>query len=168
MAQWMKTLAVSLCILTILLHLAPENHFAKYVRFYVGLLFFLLAVSPVLELLGSGEELDRLLQLEFLKEEYYDLESAAEGLRELKNEQIQEACRQELKRQILEITDAYGLTVASVDIRFGEDGYSISSLSVFLDASDGENGGTGIAEAKKEIAGLYLLPESDIVITEQR
>ncbi len=187
MTGWIKSLAAAACLLTIILHLVPENRFAKYVRFYAGLLFFLLAVQPVLELMGSADEWDKLLQLEFLKEEYYDLESAAEGLDDLKNEQIQNAYQKELERQAAGIASAYGLTPVSVEITFGEDGYSVEHVLVLVEAlttdqsgdavlKTADNSGTTavtsddaqtISAAAEELAELYLIPKTDIEIVRQ-
>lgn len=167
MLKWMKTLAASACILTILLHLVPENRFAKYVRFYAGLLFFLIASGPLLKILGSEDELERLLQLEFLKEEYEELESAAEGLSELKNEQIQEAFRDEIKRQISEIALAYGLTVLAVQLEFGEDGISLESVSLQVGVNEAVDAEAAGSLTKSEIAGLYQISVSAIEISVQ-
>ncbi|MCD7766418.1 MAG: stage III sporulation protein AF [Lachnospiraceae bacterium] len=180
MTEWIKSLAASVCLLTILLHLVPENRFLKYVRFYAGLLFFLLAMQPVLEFLGSADELERFLQLEFLKEEYYDLESAAEGLDDLKNEQIQAAYQDELIRQTAGIVSAYGLEAVSTAIEFGEDGYSVEGLTVTVKSADfggdfqaapengdivtGEFSDSAVSAAVRELAELYLIPESSIEI----
>ncbi|MCD7840858.1 MAG: stage III sporulation protein AF [Lachnospiraceae bacterium] len=180
MTEWIKSLAASVCLMTILLHLVPENRFSKYVRFYAGLLFFLLVMQPVLELLGSADELERLLQLEFLKEDYYNLESAAEGLNDLKNEQIQAAYQNELQRQAVEIVSAYGLKPVAAEMEFGGDGYSIESLTVTVEAVEaGDASGTtsdngeaaaetgnnsAVSAAVSELAALYLIPESSIKI----
>ncbi|MCD7820549.1 MAG: stage III sporulation protein AF [Lachnospiraceae bacterium] len=162
MTQWMKTLAAAICIITVLLHLIPENSFAKYVHFYAGLLFFLLVVSPILKFLGSEEDLDDLLQLQLLKEEYYDLETAAEGLTDLKNEQIQTAYQEELKRQVSEIAAACGLSVITAEIVFGEDGYAIEKIMLTLENPDDEDAAVAITEVADEITELYLLPASKI------
>ncbi|MCD7745495.1 MAG: stage III sporulation protein AF [Lachnospiraceae bacterium] len=162
MLRWMKTLAASACILTILLHLIPENRFANYVRFYAGLLFFLIAAGPLLEFMGSADNLERLLQLEFLKEDYENLESAAEGLSELKNETIQEAFQTEIERQITEIASAYGLTVLTAQLDFGEDGYLLEAVTVQVRAEEGLDSEMAVSETKSEIAGLYQVPLSAI------
>ena len=70
MMQWLKSVSSCLCILTIVLHLVPEGKFAKYVHFYAGLLFFLMTSEPVVELFVGDGELERLIKLEFLKEDY--------------------------------------------------------------------------------------------------
>jgi len=173
LTQWMKTLAGSMCILTVFTHLVPDGRFTKYVRFYAGLVFLLLAVNPILELLGDGSQLEQLLELEFLKEEYYDLETAAEGLSNLKNDQILAAFQAELERQVSEIASAYGLTVISAEVVFGEDGYFIESVSLTVEkpSGEGENSSSenqaddALQQTKTELAGLYLLPESEIKMT---
>ncbi|MCD8103746.1 MAG: stage III sporulation protein AF [Lachnospiraceae bacterium] len=172
MIQWLKTLSGSICIVTILMHLIPDGRFAKYVRFYAGLLLFLIMLQPVLEFLGDGNELDHYLQLEFLREEYYDLESAAEGLSDLKNDQILTAYQSEISRQVSEIASAYGLDAISVEIEFGEDGYSIETISLTVEATGGEEAAeitepeiTEVAAmTRDEIAGLYLIPTARISI----
>ena len=114
MAEWLKSLAGGLCILTVLLHLIPDGKFTKYVKFYAGLLFFLIAARPVIRFFAGDGELERLLRLEFVKEEHYDLQNAVEGMSELKNSQISAALKQEIVRQITEISAAYSLTAYDV------------------------------------------------------
>lgn len=171
MAQWMKSLACSLCILTILMHLVPGGRFAKYVRFYAGLLFFLLAASPILKLLGSDGDLERFMQLEFLKEEYYDMETMTQGMAELKNTQILEVYQRELRRQVTAIAEAYGLTVLDLQMDFGSDGYSPERISLTVnpqESTEEETGGQAQADAvsktRSEIAGLYQLAAGSIEI----
>lgn len=165
MAQWMKTIAGSMCILTLLLHLVPDGRFAKYVRFYAGLVFFLFVIHPILALFGDADQLEQLLELEFLKEEYYDLESAAEGLSDLKNEQILAAYQEELERQVTEIASAYGLTAVTTELTFAGDGYSIDTVSMAVANPSGEDAQAAVEKAKNEITGLYLLPEGAVKIT---
>ena len=45
MQNWIKTLVVGSCLLTMLLHMIPNGKFVKYVRFYAGLIFVLLALQ---------------------------------------------------------------------------------------------------------------------------
>ena len=100
MREWLKLLLYSICIITLLLHLLPDGKFVKYVRFYAGLLFFLIALEPLLGLFLGNGELTKLLQLRFLKEEYRDLSGTVEGLGELKNTRIREAYK---KRSIVRL-----------------------------------------------------------------
>ncbi|MFR3320848.1 MAG: stage III sporulation protein AF [Lachnospiraceae bacterium] len=54
MQNWIKTLVVGSCLLTMLLHMIPNGKFVKYVRFYAGLIFVLLAMQPVIQLFSGG------------------------------------------------------------------------------------------------------------------
>lgn len=160
MSQWIKTLTGCLCILTVLMHLVPKGKFSSYVRFYGGLLFFLVAAGPLWNFLAGEGELERLLQLSFLKDRYYDLESSMADMAELRNERIMEAYRAEITRQIGEIASAYGVAASDIRVTFGgEDGYEITGVAfrVGIDTPD------GAAElARKEIAGVYALEQSRI------
>ena len=80
MEQWLKTMTGSMCVITILMHLLPQGKFTKYVRFYAGLLLFLIAVRPVLNIFTGDGGFERLLQMEFIREESYDMETFAVGI----------------------------------------------------------------------------------------
>lgn len=158
MTQWLKTVSAGLCILTILLHLIPQGKFARYVRFYAGLLFFLMAAEPVWELFAGEGELERLMELEFLKEDYYELETSVKGMEELKNDSIERAYQQEICRQIEELAGAYGLT-AQIQTEFEkEDGFTLKRVVISSPDAEAE-----VLEAVcQEIAGVYLLEQKDI------
>lgn len=135
MSQWLKNLTGCLCILTVLMHLVPNKKFSRYVRFYGGLLFFLVAAGPLWKLFAGEGELERVLQLSFLKEDYYDLESSVAGMAELKNKRILEAYRGEIARQICETGAAYGLAVSDIGLTFDEDdAYRLTEISFTVDS----------------------------------
>lgn len=161
MAEWLKSLAGGLCIFTVLLHLIPDGKFAKYVRFYAGLLFFLIAARPVIRFFAGDGELERLLRLEFVKEQRYDLQNAVEGMSEFKNSQIASALKQEIARQVTEISSAYGLKAYDITLVFGEeDAYLLKGLSFFV--SGGED--TAIESVRRELSGIYALEAKEIRI----
>lgn len=162
MSQWLKSLSASLCILTILLHLIPKGKFAKYVQFYGGLLLFLVASKPVWEIFVGEGELGRLLQLEFLKEEYYDLETSVNGLEELKNDQIQKAYQNEIRRQMEELLTAYEVSDAQVELYFEEEnGYLLKRVDLHTVKEDQQE---KLDTVCQEIAGVYDLDRKDIRI----
>lgn len=165
MSEWLKVLTGSLCILTILLHLLPRGKFASYVRFYGGLLFFLVAVGPLLNFFFGEGELGRLLKLEFLKEEYYDARTSVEGMAELKNDQILEAYRRELERQAREIAAAYGIEAAAELVYDREDEYALKGINLTVDQERSRDG--DISSAKKEIAEVFALKPEEIHIMGQ-
>lgn len=166
MTDWLKTLTGSLCILTILLHLLPRGKFAAYVRFYGGLLFFLVAVSPLLNFFFGEGELERLLKLEFLKEEYYDAETSVQGMAELKNDQILAAYRREMKRQVEEIAAAYGIKEAEAELTYEkEDEYALTGVTLTVSSEISDNG--TFSSVRKEIAEVFALKPEEIHIMGQ-
>lgn len=166
MSEWLKMLTGCLCILTILLHLLPRGKFASYVRFYGGLLFFLAAVSPLLNFFFGKGELERFLKLEFLKEEYYDAETSVQGMAELKNDQILAAYRREIQRQVEEIAAAYGLQIESAKLTYSqEDEYALEHVSLTIAA--GTSGEGAAASVRKEIAEVFALKADEIHIMGQ-
>lgn len=161
MANWIKTLAGGLCIMTVLLQLVPDGKFAKYVKFYAGLLFFLMAARPAVILLAGDGELERLLKLEFLKEEHYELESAVKGMADLKNDRIMQAYRQEVERQIRGIVSAYEVEVCDLSVQFAPDNeYQIKSIALTVCSLQSAS-----AEAlREEIAGVYMIAQDCITV----
>lgn len=158
MTQWLKTVSAGLCILTILLHLIPQGKFARYVRFYAGLLFFLMAAEPVWEFFAGEGELERLMELEFLKEDYYELETSIKGMEELKNDSIEKAYQKEVCRQMEEIAGAYGLS-AKVQAEFEKtDGFTLKRVVISCSGAETE----ALEAVCQEISGVYLLDQTDI------
>lgn len=166
MVQWLKTVTGSLCVLTILLHLLPEGKFASYVRFYGGLLFFLVAVSPLLGFFFGEGELERLLKLEFLKEQYYDAETSVEGMADLKNEQILAAFRKEMERQASEIASAYGVGVREATITYSP-GDEYEPEEITIKTAPGEYGEEVFSRVREEIAEVFALNPDKIHIMGQ-
>lgn len=165
MRGWLKTLIGAMCMITILLYLVPNGKFVKYVRFYGGIVFLLLACGPILGFFSGEGELERFLQLEFLKEEHYEIETAVEGMADLKNNVVMEAYQQELYRQIGEIVTACGFSVYELSLSFAEDGYSLTGVSACISAGEGSN--ASVSRVRSEISGIYMLSERDIQITQK-
>ena len=137
MQNWIKTLVVGSCVLTMLLHVIPNGKFVKYVRFYAGLIFVLLAMRPVIQLL-SGDAFEELLQFALLREDSAELAAAVEGMREMKDTQIMEACQKELEGQLEDLACACGADAAKVAVRFSDSPEGIAdAVSIFIRISDG-------------------------------
>ena len=161
MTQWLKSVSAGLCILSILLHLVPRGKFEKYVRFYGGLLFLLVAADPLLEFFAGEGELERLIHLEFLKEDYYELETSIKGMEDLKSSSIQHAYQKEIQRQIEETISAYGLQGVWAEAEFAEeDGYLLAGVLVHAGDADAVT----LEKMCREIAGIYSLEQNKIRI----
>lgn len=175
MKEWMKTLTVSMCVLTILMHLIPNGKFVKYVKFYGGILFFLIASKPVLRIFSEEDVFERFLKLEFIKEELYDAETTVLGMQELKQEEIKQQYQNEMKRQINTVAEAYGLPVQSVKAGFEkEDGYGLTEIQIILSSNAEENNKNDdinltnkkIDRVKKELETVFSMDYEAIKIIE--
>lgn len=164
MKKWLKLLLYSICIITLLLHLLPDGKFVKYVRFYAGLLFFLIALEPLLGLFLEDGELAKLLQLRFLKEDYRDLSSTVEGLGELKNAQIQASYQSEISRQIAGIAASCTGEEANATVTFSADGYTPAKAVIHLSVADSEKLSLAAAAIRQELCSVYALPSESILI----
>lgn len=129
--EWVKTMILSICVMTIITQLVPNEKYAKYVRFYSGLMILFIAAGPVLNLFSGENAFADVLRTEFLKEEYSNLEQKAESLAEMKTEQIQTSFEKESSRQIIRLASAYGFEDAKVHISYG-DNYSIDEIELWL------------------------------------
>jgi stage III sporulation protein AF len=160
MKEWLKLLVGTMCILTILLHLLPGGKYEGYVRFYAGLLFFLVAVGPVCRLLFGEGELERLLKLEFLKTEYYDTSTSVQAMTDLKNTAILDSYRKELKRQVVEIAAAYGMEVSDAVLYYdAQEEYQLTGMELTLEKSASVE---ALEQLKKELTDVFALEENEI------
>ena len=146
--QWIKTLSISFCIMTIITQLIPREKYAKYVKFYSGLIILLIALDPVLQLFTENDELTNYLKIEFLKNDYSNLEQKTESLAEMKTEQILRSLEKESIRQIQMLASAYGFKDTKVHIHYKDD-YRVSEIELWI------SGQSSAAELKKEIQGLF-------------
>ena len=166
MQNWIKTLVVGSCLLTMLLHMIPNGKFVKYVRFYAGLIFVLLAMQPVIQLL-SGDTLEELLQFALLRAE---LATAVESMRELKDSQIMAACQKELVSQLEDLSCACGADTAHVTVRFSGSSEGIAdavSISIsILGGTTGQYRNTAAA-IREKAETLYGIAPKAIHISDE-
>lgn len=140
MQNWIKTLAVGSCVLTMLLHVIPDGKFVKYIRFYAGLIFVLLAMQPVI-LFFSGDTFEELLQFALLREDSSELAAAVEDMKELKDTQIMKACQKELASQLESLACVCGADTAEVTVRFSDSSErEADAVSISISISGGTTG----------------------------
>lgn len=169
MQDWIRTLVIVSCVLTMLLHVIPDGKYIKYMRFYAGLIFVLLAVQPLLRLF-SGNTLEYLLQLALLQEDARELSTAVEGMRELKEASILSACREELTRQLEALACTCGADRAEVEVSFSDpddvDLTSVSFTIVILDGTAKQYRNTAAA-IRAETDAVYGLESQAVRIRDE-
>lgn len=161
MKEWLEKIAGVLCVMTVMLQLIPEGSFAKYVRFYASLLYLLVTAGPLLRLFTQEDLLDQFLNLELIREEHYDLETAVTGLQDLKNETFQSAWQNEVIRQIGEIVGACKGRMEDAELLTGED-YSLQKVNIKIWEEDAA--GNAAAQIQQEVAEIFSVAPEQVQI----
>lgn len=104
--EWLSQLVCFLCLMTLLLHIIPDNGLKQYVRFFLGLLLILVVAEPLESWLGNGNFLAN-LEKESLKGIQQIYESGKVGLGEIISAQEEEAYGKELQERIEKIYGVY-------------------------------------------------------------
>lgn len=165
MREWIGKITGILCIMTVILQLIPQGSFAKYVRFYVSLLYMLAVAAPLLQLFSREDSLERFLNLEFLKEEYYDLGTAVEGLQDLKDETLESVYRRELINQFAEIADICGAQLVDAEVLL-DGNVTLQEVKIKIRTGDETTAATG-ESIRKEISAIYGIGPEHIRIEGQ-
>ena len=55
---WIRDIAFYTILMTVVLHLLPEESQKKYVRFFMGIVLMLVVLSPLLSAAGLSDTLD--------------------------------------------------------------------------------------------------------------
>ena len=104
--EWFSQIVCFLCLMTLLLYVIPDTGMKRYVRFFLGMLFLLVVVSPLGKLSG-GTVFFESFEKRSLKGLQQVYKSGVEGLRDTLENGEEEAFQQELQKKIEEIYAAY-------------------------------------------------------------
>lgn len=89
--EWMKNLAVYYILLTAVVNFVPDGKYARYLRYFMGMVLITMLCTPVFSLLGRGEELEESLRRTILEEQVdqvqWDLENVQETYLQMGYEQ---------------------------------------------------------------------------------
>lgn len=120
LVTWVKGIVGYSILVAVLTELLPSK-FSKYIKLYMGLLFILLFLSPVMNLFHLEERMEDFFDKENLK---IDLEDKSFEL-ELKQKDVYEEIKEEYTKQLSgelsEFLQGYGYQLQSVDISWNED-----------------------------------------------
>lgn len=169
--SWVKNMICCLCMLELLYHIVQNTEYQRYLRFFGGLIFMLLTVGPVLDLFDLQASFDKALQMATIQEEAWNLKEAADSLGELQNRKIEEAYKNELKRQIEAIVKGHDRYPEKTSIQLEENGGVWRILTVKIQLSKDHRGEQEAArrEAEEmicaEISTIYGIAKENISIT---
>lgn len=93
---WMKQLAVFYIFLTAVMNFLPDEKYARYIRYFTGMLLILLVLGPLLDIL----HLKDVLQERFWEETIREQREEFLGAEDLQNTYLYKAYEQEIALQI--------------------------------------------------------------------
>lgn len=164
---WVKNVIGSLCILELLYHVVQNTEYQKYLRFFGGLVFLLIALEPVMGLLGAEEVFERAFEKAALKAEVNLGKENAQAFQEMQNQQVTKAYLAELERQIESVVTLCGQIPADEEITLDPETFSeIRQLKISFFLQEGEKTEQMAAQQiQMEICSVYGLNAEQIVVT---
>jgi stage III sporulation protein AF len=67
--EWVRNIVFYQMITSIIINLIPSNAYVKYIRFFMGMLFVLIAIQPLLKVVRLAEKVDVSYVHEVLEQE---------------------------------------------------------------------------------------------------
>lgn len=77
---WMKSIAYFMVLVTVLMHIIPNQGYQKYIRFFTGALLVILLLTPVWRLIGMGADIQKIYEGSAYEEAVERIEEAGAGL----------------------------------------------------------------------------------------
>lgn len=115
--QWICDIAIYMILVTLIYRLSANSSYKPYIKLITGLLMIVLIAKPVVSF--SSQDFEKYLERETT---YYQIESArmSQNIYEEKSkEMILASYEEEIKAQIKEKVEEYGLFLQNADITFG-------------------------------------------------
>ena len=56
--EWIRNMVFYQLLMTIVMQMLPNDTYQKYIRFFLGMLFIVIAIQPVFRILNLEEEID--------------------------------------------------------------------------------------------------------------
>lgn len=160
---WVRSIVCYLCFIQLIDQLLPEGGYRKYVRFFGGLLLIILTISPFMDISGLSKTLEQEWRQAALQEEWASLNLEQEGLVQLREQTISDACRKELERQVEAVAEGNGMLSAKAEVTFTKSqGKPLELEGVIITGDFPEEGDAAeIRKAVKEELGMvYQLPKN--------
>ena len=106
---WIRDIAFYAILMTVILHLLPEEGQKKYVRFFMGIVLMLVVLSPLLSVAGLSGTLDSIYAEQTYDEELQDFTRRQAELEEEARRLLAEQCQAVLSILQAQQCDAIGI-----------------------------------------------------------
>ncbi|MCU6760973.1 stage III sporulation protein AF [uncultured Roseburia sp.] len=188
---WVKTLIFFSLFLTIFMQLIPEKKYRKYIRFFAGMIFIILAVSPVFKFFSKGDLSENIFEQFAYQQESEKVSLDFEYMESQQQEYYQEQVKQAASELIDKAAAEQGFEMTGSSIELKEGSGEPEKITVFVREADetkeqertaveeikikiaddgGEKKEVSAARSgklKEEIVSLFEIPEDQIQILEE-
>lgn len=164
--EWVRSIVCYLCFMQIIDQLLPNGSYRKYMRFFCGLVFIVITLSPFMDVAGLTEKMEQEWRVEALKEDWATMNLEQEGLEQLREQTIREACEEELVRQVEEVAAGNGLENAEAEIVLSESSEEVLKIEqVRITGVCGGEEETLVCEGiRNELAAVYQISGTQVSV----
>lgn len=160
MVAYVRGFIVLFVVLTILLHLPPQENYRKYIRFFTELILTLALLTPVLSVFCDSAEFLELIEYEAFTEELSMVSEDMEHIEYLYGDYHREAYEDAIGEDVRRIAEGYHFSVQDVVVELSEE-YEVEYIALQI---SGEGEASVSRELKAELRGYYQLEEKEIEI----
>lgn len=160
MVAYVRGFIVLFVVLTILLHLPPQENYRKYIRFFTELILTLALLTPVLSVFCDSAEFLELIEYEAFTEELSMASEDMEHIEYLYGDYHREAYEDAIGEDVRRIAEGYHFSVQDVVVELSEE-YEVEYIALQI---SGEGEASVSRELKAELRGYYQLEEKEIEI----
>lgn len=129
--EWVKNLIYYLIFLSLINNLLARSSYEKYVRFFAGLVFILLVISPLTKSLHLEQEIAGQFMRFSLEAQSGELEKQLLGMEKKRQEEVEKCLVQTAQEEIMQMAKEEGIACRKVEATWKEDA-SLGIDSVLL------------------------------------
>lgn len=145
--DWIRSIIIYMLLVSVLLHLLPDESYRKYVRLAVGLLLLLIVMEPVSRWLSDGSIIDFLTE-ELPEGTWSEQEEMFRQEAEAAQEQaLCEAYEEQLREMVAQYVQVQGYILRETEIDVTADGVQKLKLQVAANPDAEDEGGKQTAAA---------------------
>lgn len=137
MALYVKGFIVLFVVLTVLLHLPPQENYRKYIRFFSELILTMALLSPVLSVFCDSDEFLELIAYEAFAEELSMVSEDMQHIQYLYADYHKEAYEDAIGEDVKRIAEGYHFKVQEVAVKLSED-YVVEYITLRISEDDAE------------------------------
>ena len=162
---WVKNVICALCLIQLAEQILPDDHYKKYIRFFCGLLFLILLLTPLTDRAGLTTFFEKQWRTALLSESWDSLQMEQENLDDLRSRTISEAYKKEIERQITELASGEGMEAVSVQVQPAkENAAEIQKVTIRTHASgSSENVQQMQEQIRQQLFDIYKIEKEKVV-----